>query len=58
MTTQEQIAKAVNEAKKFPNATIEHNFELYQNVDNFDGVRAVFNKEVTNQSGYQVTYKY
>lgn len=58
MTIQESINRAVSEAKKFPNATIEHNFEFYQDVDNFDGVKAVFNKGVNNPNGYQVIYKY
>lgn len=58
MTTQDKIAKAVSEAKNFPNATIEHSFEFYKDTDNFDGVKAVFNKEVKNTNGYQVVYRY
>ena len=58
MTTQEKIQKAVSEAKRFPNATIEHSFELYHDVDNFDGIKAVYNKNVKNDNGFQVIYTY
>lgn len=56
------IMKAVEESKKFPNPTIEYNFELPEdkNVkpDSFFGVKAVFNKNIPKATGYQVIYKY
>jgi len=58
----EMIMKAVEESKKFPNPTIEYNFELPEdkNVkpDSFFGVKAVFNKNIPKATGYQVIYKY
>lgn len=62
LTTNQLILKAVEESKKFPNPTIEYSFSIIESknvqVDNFYGVKAVFNKQVTNDNGYQITYKY
>jgi hypothetical protein len=57
MTVQEKIAKAVNEAKNFPNPTIHYNFDLPEGAD-FGGYKAVFNSMVPKDPGYSVTYKY
>lgn len=58
MTTQEKINKAVMEARRFPNAKIEHNFEFYKDATDFNGVKAVYNESIKNPDGYQVTYTY
>jgi len=60
-TILEQIKRAVEEAKKFPNPTIEYNYEkLPKEVkpDNFFGVKAKFNKDVASINGYSVTFTY
>lgn len=58
----EKVLRAVDEAKKFPNARIDYNFELPKHSevkpDNFFGIKANFNKNVTNSNGYQVVYSY
>jgi hypothetical protein len=61
-TTIEKIKEAVIKSKEFPNAIIEYNFEELPKdkeikVDNFYGVKAVFNKNISLGKGYNIIYK-
>ena len=59
--TLEQILKAVEKAKTFPNPTLEYNGELPEHTeitkDSFFGIKAVENKDVPIGTGCLVTLK-
>ena len=58
----EKIQEAVEQSKKYPNPIIEYNLELPKSIhvktDNFFGVNAKFNKNVTIEKGCNVIFKY
>ncbi len=58
-----KIHEAVNKAGDLPNVVIEYSFEELPDVkgiksDNFFGVKAKYNKSVSKEVGYVITYKY
>jgi hypothetical protein len=58
----ELIREKVKEAKNLPNGVIEYNMELPNEggitSDNFFGVKAIFNKNVSKQKKINITYHY
>lgn len=62
-STIELINSTVNQAKTFPNCTIQYNFDELPEVegitpDSFFGIPARFNPDVNKATGCIITYKY
>lgn len=56
MTTKEKIKQAVEESKAYPNPIIEYNFDEEVDIELFEGVTAIVNKQVARNSA-KVIYK-
>lgn len=56
----DRLKQLAEQAKQFPNAVIEYSCELPEDCqpDNIYGVKAVFNKNVSKQTGALITYKF